>query len=241
MKVGVGKSFILNLLFLFANTRKVLFSGKFIYFISFAILYDIFLIIIMNFTDAGAMPVEVAFYMMNLVPTLILTVYLSMTVVSFEKENNTIETMFAVPGSPYKVWIYKLLIMYALILFIQFILVLIVFFFVGDFSFFSMLFHAYVPIFMVANMTFYFSTKFKSGYAAGLISLIVLFFNFILADAVDDTAWFLYQSPFNKPNDLDPELWNNIMFYNKFGIILLGFMFLYLGLRKLLVREPFID
>ncbi len=228
-------------MFLIGQTRRILFSGKFIYFIGFAILYEVFLISIMNFTDAGAMPVEVAFYMMNLVPMLILSVYLAMMLVSYEKENNTIETMFSVPGSPYKVWLYKLLVMYVLMFFIQIILVLTIFFFVADFHFPDMLIHAYVPIILISNLTFYFSTKFRSGYAAGLITLVICFIIFMIAEPLYESVWFLYLSPYAKPDALNIELWNTRLLYNKLGVTFIGVLFLYLGLKRLLVREPFID
>jgi len=204
-------------------------------------MFDIMFISIMNFTNAGAMPVEAAFYFMNLVPMIIIAIYLSMMLVSFEKDNNTIETIFAIPGSPYKVWLYKLAILYLLMIFIQFTLVMIIFIFVADFPIMVMLINGFIPIFMISNLNFYFSTVFKSGYVAGLISLIVLFFNFVLADELYETVWFLYLNPFGRPVELDIDLWNNILFYNKLGITLIGLFFLYLGLRKLLKREPFID
>ncbi|MCP4723650.1 MAG: hypothetical protein GY863_01365 [bacterium] len=235
------QSLLSNTMFLIGQTRRILFSGKFIYFIGFAILYEIFLIVIMNFTDAGAMPVDVAFYMMNMVPMLILAVYLSMMLVSYEKENNTIETMFSIPGSPYKVWLYKLLVMYTLMFFIQIILVLTIYFFVADFYFPAMLIHAYIPVILVSNLTFYFSTKFRSGYAAGLITLIICFIIFMIAEPLYENVWFLYLSPYAKPDELNIELWNTRLLYNKLGVSFTSILFMYLGLKRLLVREPFID
>jgi hypothetical protein len=230
-----------NLFNLFIQTRKVLFSGKFYYFVGLVILWVAFFIVIFHFVDdSGIFSQAEIFYVLNFVPMLVMAIYVSMTLVTFEKDNFTIETMFSVPGSPYKVWSYKLVVMYIILIFLQMTLILMSYLFIADFQISVMFLHAFVPIFFIANLNFYFSTVLKSGIAAGLVTLIVLFFFFLIGVDNDDWVWFLYLSPYNKPFDLDIMIWNERLLYNKIGVASLGIVFMYRGLSRLRNREPFI-
>ncbi len=233
-------SIILNLYTIFVQTRRILFSGKFLYVVGFALAWMALFIVIIHVDDEPFSPNEI-FYVLNLVPMIIVSLYVSMMLVTFEKDNSTIETLFSVPGSPYKVWSYKLVTKFVILLFLQLLLTLISFILVADFQFFTMILHVFVPIFFIANFTFFLSVVFRNGYAAGLVTLIILFIVFTLSDPLEYSAWFLYLSPFNKPHDLDEVIWNNRLLYNKASIFTLGFFFMYFGLRKIRNREPFID
>lgn len=230
-----------NLFQLFIQTRKILFSGKFYYFMGFIILWVTFFIVIIHFVE-GAEPFnqDEIFYILNFVPMIVMSLYVSMTLVSYEKDNFTIETIFSVPGSPYKVWSYKLAVMFMILVFLQMTLILMSYIFIADFQISVMFIHAFVPVFFIANLNFYFSTVLKSGIAAGLVTLIVLFICLLLGPAIDDSPWFLYLSPYNKPFDLDTMIWNERLLYNKIGVASLGVVFMYRGLSRLRKREPFI-
>lgn len=231
-----------NLYVLFVQTRKVLFSGRFYYVFGFCLAWIGMFVGITHFVEDSGMPgTNDIFYVLNLVPMLIMALYVSMMLVTYEKDNHTIETMFSVPGSPYKVWSYKLIVSFSILLFLEVVLALISFFFLADFEIFTLIIHAYIPVVFVACFNFFLSVKFRNGYAAGLVSLIVLFINFILAEEIEHSAWFLYLSPFNKPYDLDDMLWSSRLLYNKAGVLALAVFFMYLGLNKLRHREPFID
>ncbi|MFC1733043.1 hypothetical protein ACFL6I_22315 [candidate division KSB1 bacterium] len=229
-----------NIYTLFIQTRKVLFSGKFLYVLGFVVLWEGSALFINHVAADTVIPLTGMFAVFNLVPLIIIALYVSMMLVTFEKDNNTIETMFAIPGSPYKVWSYKLVTQNLLILFITILLALFSFFFIADFSIVLLVVSVYVPVFLIANFNFFLSIVFKNGYAAGLITLIILFLNFILMDVLEHSAWFLYLCPFSKPYDLDIVIWNEKLLYNKASVFSLGILFLYLGLNKLRNREPFI-
>jgi len=232
---------IINLYMLFVQTRKILFSGKFYYVFGFSLLWVGFIITMFHLFPGGPDDPVGIFYMLNLLPMFVVTLYVSMMLVMFEKDNITIETVFSVPGSPYKVWSYKLTVQFIVLLFIEIILALISFFFVTDFQISVMVIHIIIPIFFISNFNFFLSTVFKNGYAAGLVTIIFLFINFTLVEPLEHSAWFLYLCPFNKPNNLDVVIWNEKLLYNKSGLFSLGLVFMYFGLNKLRNREPFIE
>jgi len=245
MNKTVSESFLSNIFFLFAQIQKILFAGKFYIFLILAVVWDV-ICVILGHVFHDPMPLEAVFYVMNLVPMLILALYLSMTLVSFEKENVTIEALFSVPGSPYKVWLYKLAVQFIMLFFVQMLFAFISFYFVQDFAIEVMVSHVLIPVFCVANLNFFLSTLFKSGYAAGLSTLVVLLFLLLLygflsaIPVIDSTYWNFYLSPFEKPGDMDINVWNQKLLYNKAGVLFIGLVFMYFGLSKLRNREPFI-
>ena len=240
MNTTVLDSFLSNLIFLFNQIRKILFAGKF--YIALIAVIGVFNIlpITIGHIFHDPMPIDAAFYFMNMVPAIILALFLSMFLVSYEKDNKTIEGLFSIPGSPYKVWLYKLSIEYFLLFSLQIMFSLITFFFVDDVSIELLVITAFVPVFFAGNLTFFFSTVIKSGIAAGIVTFIVLFIFFPVSAALESSPWSLYLSPFIKPNDLDIDIWNQRLLYNKLAVFGLGVFFMYFGLKNLRKRERFL-
>ena len=225
--------------------ERILFAGKFYIFLILAIAWDFTMVIIGHVVN-DPMPIEPAFYVMNVVPMLILALYLSMTLVSFEKENITIEAIFTVPGPVYKVWLYKLGVQFLTLFLVQILLALITFFFMVGFSIQAMVINAFVIIFCTANINFFLSTLFRSGYVAGLITIILLFFLLILSailyeiPVIDGTYWNFFLSPFQIPAEMGEDVWIQRLWYNKIGMTGMGVVFMYFGLNRLRTREPFV-
>lgn len=239
MNKAVRESFFSNIFFLFAQIQKILFAGKFYIFLILAVVWDV-ICVILGHVFHDPMPLEAVFYVMNLVPMLILALYLSMTLVSYEKENVTIEALFSVPGSPYKVWLYKLAVQFIMLFFVQMLFALISFYFMTDFDIEVMVSHVFVIVFCVANLNFFLSTLLKSGYAAGLLTVVVLLFFIPWSGFFASSFWNFYMNPFMKPGDLGIDIWNERLLYNKAGVLFIGLVFMYFGLSKLRNREPFI-
>ena len=235
------KTILYNSYFLFSQIRRVLFLGKFYIFLIIALLWEAAVSII-GYVSKDPMPLGAVFYTMNLIPMLILGLYLSMTCVSFEKENRTIETLFTIPGSPYKVWLYKLSVQFIVLLLVLILIAGISFVFVQDFPIEVMVINVFILVFFTANINFFFSIIFKSGYTGGLITVFILVILMILSqiDPIRNTAWNFYINPFSKPANLDLLIWNERLLYNKLGIAFFGSMFMYFGLSRLRNREPFI-
>lgn len=241
----VTESLLSNLFFLFVQIRKILFAGKF--YVVFIVVIAVFngFPIVMGHIMSNPMPVEVAYYFMNMVPGIVLALFLSMFLVSYEKDNKTIEALFSIPGSPYKIWLYKLTVQYFILLLLLVLFAVMTFLFVGSISIPSVVVNAFANVFFAGNLTFFFSTKFKSGIAAGIVTFVILFIFFPVSIMLQESQgslyqWSLYLSPLAKPDNLDIGIWNQRLLYNKLTVFGMGFLFMYLGLSKLRTREPFI-
>jgi len=245
MNNAVTASFLSNFFFLFVQIRKILFAGKFyVVFIVVMAVFNAFPIIVGHIIN-DPMPIFVAYHFMNAVPGMVLALFMSMFLVSFEKDNKTIEALFSIPGSPYKIWIYKLTVQYFILLLFQFLFAGMTFLFVDSFSIGVIVISAFANVFLAGNLTFFFSTKFKSGIAAGIMTFVILLFfmpiSIIFTEEFDSMyQWILYLSPLMKPDNLDIGIWNQRLLYNKLVIYGLGILFMYRGLTNLRKREPFI-
>lgn len=245
MNNALAASFLSNFIFLFTQIRKILFAGKFyVVFIVVMAVFNAFPIIVGHIIN-DPMPIFVAYHFMNAVPGMVLALFLSMFLVSFEKDNKTIEALFSIPGSPYKIWLYKLTVQYFILLLFQVLFAVMTFLFVDSFSIEVIVINAFANVFLAGNLTFFFSTKFKSGIAAGIITFVILLMFFPISAILHDAQgslyqWSLYLSPLVKPDNLDIGIWNQRLLYNKLAISGLGILFMYLGLGNLRKREPFI-
>ena len=174
MNNTITTSLLSNFFFLFFQIRKILFAGKF--YVAFIVVIAAFngFPIIVGHVIKDPMPIEIAYYFMNTVPGMVLALFLSMFLVSYEKDNKTIEALFSIPGSPYKIWLYKLGVQYFILLLLQAFFAGMTFFFVDSFSISVFILNAYVNVFFAGNLTFFFSTKLKSGIAAGIVAFVIL-------------------------------------------------------------------
>ncbi|RKY89562.1 hypothetical protein DRQ09_01135 [candidate division KSB1 bacterium] len=216
---------------------KILFSHKFFYFSGAAFLYFIITCVINYFSKGDHLSGPAVMPVLLQIPSVILIIFLSMEIVSYERENKTIESVFTVSGSIYKVWLIKLGVMYLVILSIMFIMDILSFFFVADFPVGGMLFHSFVPLLLIGNMTFYFSVRLRSGNAAGMITVIIVLFFLFLSEPLQNSRFFLFLNPYAKPRDLEIVIWERIVFQNRIGIIAISSLFLYLGLTATKKRE----
>ena len=84
---------------------KLLFTNKFFYFILGIILYFGFVCTINYLSDPGdSMPGYAIYIVIILIPMSVLIVFLSAYMLPSEMENNTLESLFSISGSIYKVW-----------------------------------------------------------------------------------------------------------------------------------------
>ncbi len=221
---------------------QIIFSKKFVWFIVGILIYFI-VVYVINYrqpmidrmSQEDILPWVIEF------PLSILAVYLSMQIVSSEKEKRTLEVMFTTAGSRYKVWLLRLTTLNLLLLFIAFGMSNLAFFTIADHSIFCTTIHGFVPTFFAGNMTLYFSVRFRSGFAAGMVSGGILFLMLMFAEAINETRYFLYFNPYDVPRHLDPETWNLWMWQNRIGVIILALFFQFFAMRGLEAREKLLN
>ncbi len=217
---------------------QILFSNKFLLFIALVFGYSIICYVInyksqmiSRLTQEDILPVLLE------IPLTVLVILVNMQVISSEKDNRTLEVMFTTAGSRYKIWALRLVTLNLLFFVLSLLLSTLAFFAFADMAILSTAIHGFIPVFFVGSVTLYFAVKFRSGFAAGMISGGVLLFYLMFTDFFEDTRYSLFFNPFDMPRQLDPETWNLWMWQNRITVFLLGCFMLFLALRGLDNRE----
>lgn len=223
---------------IFRLQAQIIFSHKFIWFMLGILAYFIVAYVI-NYKQSviDRMALEDVLPWLLEFPLAALAVFLSMQVITSEKDNRTLEVMFTTAGSRYKVWLLRLGALNTILLLLAFIFSMLAFFAFTDIPIIGMALHGFVPTFWAGNLTLYFAVRFRSGLAAGMVAAGLLTLILMFTELLNETRYFLFFNPYHVPRRLDPETWNLWMWQNRIGVLCLGGLLLFAALRGMEVRE----
>lgn len=223
---------------IFRLQAQVIFSHKFVWFMLGILAYFIAAYAInYNQSMIDRMPMEDVLPLLLEFPLAALAVFLSMQVITSEKDNRTLEVMFTTAGSRYKVWLLRLGTLNAILLILAFVFAVLAFFAFTDIPIAGMALHGFVPTFFAGSMTLYFAVRFRSGLAAGMVAAGLLTLILMFTELLNETRYFLFFNPYHVPRQLDPETWNLWMWQNRIGVLCAGGLMLFAALRGMEVRE----
>lgn len=126
---------------------------------------------------------------------------------------------------------------FLILLLLAFGLSILTFFTFLDIPITEMAFNAFTPAFFIGALTLYLSVKFRSGFAAAMVTGLFLWLNMIFIDALDETRYPLFFNPYDAPREIDPGTWYLWMWQNRITILILGVLMLFFTLRGLERRE----
>jgi hypothetical protein len=223
---------------IFRLQAQIIFSHKFVWFMLGILAYFIVAYAInYNQSMIDRMPMEDVLPLLLEFPLATLAVFLSMQVITSEKDNRTLEVMFTTAGSRYKVWLLRLGTLNVILLILAFALSILAFFAFTDIPIIGMAVHAFVPTFFAGSMTLYFAVRFRSGLAAGMVAAGLLVLILMFTELLYETRYYLFFNPYDVPRQLDPETWNLWMWQNRIGVLCAGGFMLFAALRGMEVRE----
>ncbi|TDI91133.1 MAG: hypothetical protein E2O76_13220 [Caldithrix sp.] len=166
-----------------------------------------------------------------------LALYLNMQLISSEKENRTLEVLFTTAGSRYKVWLLRVGTLNLILLLVAFSLSCLTFFTFSDLPILTMAMNSFVPGFFTGAVTLYLSVKFRSGFAAAMVTILFLLLNIMFFSALQDTRYPLFFNYYDIPHNIDPGTWYLWMWQNRITIMVLAVLLQFFTLRGLQARE----
>lgn len=178
-----------------------------------------------------------ALYVLVDIPGAVLAVYLCMDQVAGERERNTLETLYSTAMSHYGVWLARLGAVYGALALSLFIMSGLAYVLFAEFPFVVGGLNAWVPAFFVCNLTFFFAVFSRSSNTAGMLSLGVVVAVLLSSSSLKGGLYFLFLNPFDPPLGSDISLWNETVFFNRGGILVLGLLLFSGGLRRMRQRE----
>jgi len=217
---------------------KIIFAGRFVYFLVAALAFFILVTVISLFSDN--IPSEATVYYLLIFPGLLLVFYPATFGIQNDKESRILEILFGIPNYRYKVWLVRLIMIYFIVAFILLILSLLSKFTIADISVVEMGYQLSFPIYFLGMLSFMFSTVIKNGNATAVIMIFVGMIFWISVEFVQNSQWNIFLNPFDLPEEMSETVWNNVITKNRlylFAGTLLATLF---GLFNLQKREKFV-
>ena len=182
-----------------------------------------------NASDARIILVEI--------PGTVLAIYLTMDLLARERDHQTLETLFGTASSHYAIWMVRLLALYAVLVATLLVISTVGYFFFAEFPFVRVALNAFLPAFLVANLTFMYSVYVRGANTAAMLASASLFVVLLSAELLAETSFWLFLDPFRPPLGTNNPYWLERVLLNRLGIFAIGCLFAFLGLRRMEQRR----
>ena len=216
---------------------RIVFHRKRLFGVFGVIGYYAILYAIMTFNPSDGFSVEDALNILVQIPIAALAVYLSMDLVALERDRETLETLFSTASTHYNIWIVRLTALHGILVASSLVMSGLSYILFAEFPFVLGGLNAFVPAYMIANLTFYFAVSVRSSNAAGMLAIGCLLLVLMFGSNLTNQGYNPLINPFNIPNNVDLTIWEDTVLLNRVSVIGIGVLLLYLGLRKMERRE----
>lgn len=214
---------------------KIIFGNKFIYFLLAAIALSIFIIGVNLFNgDAIA---EAGVYRILMLAGSLLLFYPAAFGIQSDKDARTLEIIFGIPDYRYRVWMMRLMLIYAITIFFLLLIGWLLKYMFVSFSIVGMNLQVLFPLAFLGLMTFFLSTVVRSGNATAAIVIAVGIILLIMTDFLNNSYWNIFFNPFDIPSDTSELAWNAKVTKNRTFLGVGALVFLLGGMMNLQKRE----
>jgi hypothetical protein len=234
----VFRSTIQNTISLARYNMRIIFGGKFIYFILAAFIFFLVFGIIMALENDEMYMEDI--YGLLAFPAILLVFFPAVFGIQSDADQRTLEIIFGIPDYRYRVWLVRYLMILILVFLLLFPFAGLAYYALLSFPIMKMVLHLMVLVLFVSAMGFCISTLVRNGNATAVIMVIVGLFLLILADEIDESKWNIFLNPFNMPRNLNEIVWREIIRQNRIFMGIGSIVLILLGLLNLQRREKFL-
>ncbi len=235
----IFKKWISQLKPLIQYNLKLVFAGVFFYFMGAAFLMLFGLITLIAF-NADSMPqAEDAFYML-IWPALITMFYPTAYGLQNDMDSRMMEVLIGIPNYRYKVWLFRLAIVFSVIFIMIFIFSAIVDLLFIPLDVWEMTYQLMFPMTFLGMFIFFMSTLVRSGHGTAAVSIIFMLILLFSVEPLEYTKWNVYLNPFELPLNISEMIWMDTIFYNRVILLIGSILTLLGGLFMLQKRHRFI-
>lgn len=217
---------------------KIIFAGRFIWFLLAA--FGFFLFFSIQTVWNGGALTDGTVYSLLIFPGILLIFYPSAFGIQNDDDSRMLEILFGIPNYRYKVWLIRLLMIYVLIFLITVLFSAVASVLLYKINVFEMSYQLMYPIVFMGSMAFMFSTIIKNGNGTAVLLVLIGVALIILQDAVERTQWNVFLNPFQIPNNFNEIIWQGLIAKNRIFLGVGMVVFILYGLYNLQKREKFI-
>ncbi|NET32148.1 MAG: hypothetical protein F6K19_09105 [Cyanothece sp. SIO1E1] len=217
---------------------KIIFAGRFIWFLLAALGFYIFFMVI-SVLDNDEIDIG-SIYSLTFFPAILLIFYPMVFGIQRDDDARMLEILFGIPDYRYKVWLVRLV-----LIFVQIFILLILFASIGSYLLYpvnplviasQLLF----PICFLGSLAFLFATRIKNGNATAVIMILLGIGLSIFSEILEDTFWNIFLNPFDPERGFSELAWQQIVWKNRVFLCVGSIVFILTALINLQKRERYI-
>lgn len=217
---------------------KIIFAGRFIWFVLASLVFFILLSLQLVFNQPGFNSSSV--YNLLVVPGILLVFYPTVFGIQNDADSRILEILFGIPDYRYKVWLIRLMMIFLLTWAIMYVFCWFGYFALTPYPVFYMSFQLMFPVFFLGCMSFLVSTVVKNGNGTAVVVIIIGVALLFLNAALGNTQWNVFHNPYSIPQKMNEVVWAQISQKNRLFLSIGSLIFLLWGLTNLQRREKFL-
>jgi len=227
-----------NILSLARYNIRIVFGGKFVYFVLAAFLFFLLLGLI-EALDENYIGMNDVYGILTF-PAILLVFYPSAFGIQNDADQRTLEIIFGIPDYRYKVWLVRMLMVLILVFAILFPFAAIAHYILISIPVFKMVLQLMVLVIFTSSMGFGISTIVKNGNATAVIMVIFGLIFLMMTEGLYDSKWNIFLNPFRNPDYINEVVWVETIRQNRIIMLVTSVVFLLIGLLNLQSREKFL-
>jgi hypothetical protein len=227
-----------NIISLARYNIRIVFGGKFVYFILAAFGFFLLLGTIRAFDDSYLWIYDV--YNLLIFPAILLVFYPSAFGIQSDADQRTLEIIFGIPDYRYKVWLVRMIMVLVIVYALLFPMAALANYALVSIPVFELVSQLMILVLFTAALGFCISTIVKNGNATAVIMVILGLVFLILSDELEYSKWNIFLNPFRTPDEISDIVWREIIRQNRVIMAVSSMVLLLLGLLNLQQRERFL-
>ena len=217
---------------------KIIFAGRFIWFVIAALLFFILLSINLVFNVPSFDSSTV--YSILVVPGILLVFYPTVFGIQSDADTRILEILFGIPDYRYKVWMVRLVMIFLLTWVFLYLFCWVGYFGLTPYPVFEMSWQLMFPVCFLGCLAFLVSTIVNNGNGTAVVMIIIGVGLMTLGNILDRTQWNVFHNPYSIPRQMNEMIWAQISQKNRLFLAISSIVFLLGGLTNLQQRESFL-
>jgi len=217
---------------------KIIFAGRFIWFVIAALVFFILLSINLVFNLPAYDSSSV--YSILFFPGILLVFYPTVFGIQSDADTRILEILFGIPDYRYKVWLVRLAMIFLLTWVFLYMFCWVGYYGLTPYPVFEMSWQLMFPVSFLGCLAFLVSTIVKNGNGTAVVMIIIGVLLMILSDFLDRTQWNVFHNPYSIPSRMNEVIWAQISQKNRLFLSIGSLIFLLGGLTNLQHREKFL-
>jgi hypothetical protein len=217
---------------------KIIFAGRFIWFVIAALVFFILLSIRLVFQAEGYDSSSV--FSILIIPGILLVFYPTVFGIQSDADTRILEILFGIPDYRYKVWLVRLVMIFLLTWFFLYLFCWVGYYGLIPFPIFEMSWQLMFPVLFLGSMAFLVSTMVKNGNGTAVVMIIIGVLLMIFSEPLGRTQWNVFHNPFSIPENMNEMIWSQISQKNRLFLSVMSIIFFLGGLTNLQRREKFL-